>query len=213
MYKYYVFISYKRKGDSETWMNDIFYPIVTNFFIDRLGLNIAFKDSEEQAENYGTGVDNFLENGLVYSRCMIAILNPPYFCRSYWCIREFSTMKFRAEQSKSRLLFPVIFTKDQDVSLLRDSCPSLSLNIENSFMPLLLDEKKFYLTNKAFQDSSDFNLLKQKIRDWLDKSVLPAIVAAPEWQAGWNTEEWLKEPYEDFKKIIDCKPIYRQVTL
>src|SRR5688572_19333921 len=213
MYKYPIFISYKRENDSEEWTNLIFYPIVQKYFIGRFGKNIAFKDKDEQVKNYGNSVEDFLNGGLLYSRCMIAILNPPYLCQSYWCVREFAVMKNRAEKYEKRLLFPVIFTKGQNTSILSEACPQAAAIIENKYMALYLEEDKFYYTNKAFQDSENYNLLTQKIRNWLDGSVVPALASVPEWQADWQSEEWLNNPYNIFQQTIDCKPLYKQATL
>jgi hypothetical protein len=216
MYRYAVFISYKRHGDYQKWIDDVFYPIVQNYFIGRYGKSHAFKDTQEQAEHYGESLDNFINSGLVYSKCMVAVLNGPYFCNSFWCPKEFSIMKFRADKLQKPLLLPVIFTKrdsNASVSLLKDACPGLAADIEKCYLPLFLEENKYLYTNNAFINSPDYNELVKEVRKWLDGSVVPAIKNAPAWQEDWNTKDWLEGAYKIFKEKIDCTDINKQSLL
>jgi hypothetical protein len=216
MYKHFVFISYKRDNEYQEWVDTIFYKIVSDFFIAKYNKSLAFKDTEEQSKNYGNSVSNFLQNGLIYSRCMIAVLTPPYFCQSDWCVKEFSLMKERADTCNQTLLFPVIFTNKRDnsvVSIIKESSPNLSNLIENTYMPLLLDEDKFLKTNQAFIDSADYNLLKDKIKEWLRDSIVPALSNPPVWNQQWETEGWLNQCQNNFRNLIDCSDLYRQPVM
>lgn len=213
MYKHAVFISYKWKGEYEEWVNKIFYPIVQEFFLGKFGKNLAFKDTEEQRHHYGDSVIDFLKTGLVHSQCMIAVLNGPYFCSSFWCPKEFSVMlnrnkKYKNDQSKN-LLFPVIFTKAGNNSLL-EICPKLAAFIEESFMPLFLEEEKYLFVNEGFKQSNDYNTLRKMIRIFLTDSVLPAMQKAPGWDEVWSAKEWWDDPYTSFANEIDCIDFYKQ---
>jgi DNA-binding sugar fermentation-stimulating protein len=89
-YRYAVFISYKWNGEYDEWVNKIFYPIVQEYFISKFSRNdLVFKDTMESRKSYGNSVIDFLKEGLVHSKCMIAVLNGPYFCGSIWCPKEF----------------------------------------------------------------------------------------------------------------------------
>lgn len=214
MYKHTVFISYKRQGDNEKWVNEVFYPIITNYFIDEYGKNYAFKDHEQLNDNYGNSLGNFLNSGLTHSKCMIAVLSNPYFCKSEWCAKEFSVMKHRTDYYNQNMLFPVFFTRKNDSEiLLSQACPILTADISVRYTPLLLDEEKYYQTNKAFLEGAYHSELKTKVRNWLRGSVVPAIMNVPTWNNDWNSEDWLERPYENFKNIIDCAPIYKQALL
>lgn len=220
MYKYTVFISYKWNGEYEEWVNKIFYPIVKNYFIDTVGNNDVFKD--EERVKYGEDLFSFLEGGLVHSKCMIAVLNGPYFCKSVWCPKEFSVMLHRHKIHKTgngkSLLFPLIFTKrdrinDRNINSLKNICPNLSQWIEDNFTPLLLEEDKYLRTTNAFRESADYDDLKIRIKNWLNDSIIPSLQTAPTWQEAWDSKLWLEAPYEDFKSSIDCTDFYKQPLL
>jgi hypothetical protein len=217
MYKHAVFISYKWNGEYEDWVNKIFYPIVRDFFYGQFGKNLAFKDTEQQRDHYGESVIDFLKTGLLHSKCMIAVLNGPYFCSSFWCPKEFAVMLHRNKQYKDQhiksLLFPVIFTKasiNGNQNSLKEICPKLASFIEDAFMPLFLEEEKYLFVNESFKQSNDYNVLKTKIRTFLANSVIPALQLAPAWQEIWSNPEWWDEPYNTFSEQIDCIDFYKQ---
>jgi hypothetical protein len=214
-YKYAVFISYKWNGEYDEWVNEIFYPIVQEFFISRFNKDLVFKDTKESRKAYGNSVIDILKEGLIRSMCMVAVLNGPYFCSSAWCPKEFSVMfyrhkKYNNEPPPKRLLFPVIFTNSENKSTLLQVCPGLAAFIENSFMPLFLEEEKYLFTNQSFKQSDGYNALKLKIKEFLNDSVLPAIQIAPAWSNEWGTKEWFDDPVNDFSSKIDCIEFFKQ---
>ncbi len=215
-YKYAVFISYKWNGEYDEWVNEIFYPIVQEFFISRFNRNdLVFKDTKELRKSYGNSVIDFLKEGLIRSKCMLAVLNGPYFCNSAWCPKEFSVMfhrnkKYSNEPPPKRLLFPVIFTNNENKSTLFQVCPGLAEFIESSFMPLFLEEEKYLFTNQSFKQSKEYNDLKLRIKGFLNDSVLPAMRIAPVWSNEWGTKEWFDDPVNDFTPNIDCNDFFKQ---
>jgi hypothetical protein len=215
-YKYAVFISYKWNGEYDEWVNEIFYPIVQDFFVSRFNRkDIVFKDTMESRKHYGNSVIDFLKEGLVHSKCMLAVLNGPYFCNSLWCPKEFSVMlnrhkRYNEPPPPKRLLFPIIFTTVDNENSLMKICPGLTTFIESNFMPLFLEEEKYLFTNNAFRQSSDYNTLKIKIKTFLSSSVVPALMSAPPFNTEWGTREWWDDPIDTFRPQIDCNDFFTQ---
>jgi hypothetical protein len=215
-YKYALFISYKWNGEYDEWVNEIFYPIVQEFFISKFSRSdLVFKDTKESRKAYGNSVIDFLKEGLIHSKCMVAVLNGPYFCNSIWCPKEFSVMLHRNKEYNNasppkRLLFPVIFTNGQKENTLAQVCPGLSTFIENSFMPLFLEEEKYLFTNQSFKQSGEYNALKIKIKEFLNDSIIPAMRNAPGWDNVWGTKEWFDDPVNELTPKIDCNDFFKQ---
>jgi hypothetical protein len=131
----------------------------------------------------------------------------------YLVSQRISVMLHRNQQyyeEKRRLLFPVIFTKGANVNSLKEVCPGLANFIESSFMPLFLSEEKYLYVNQAFKESVEYNTLKATIREFLDYSVVPAIMKAPPWENKWGTKEWWDDPGISFNPKIDCLDFFRQ---
>lgn len=102
-YKYDVFLSYSRSGQWETFVDDVFEPMLSHWLGEELGRTpVVFKDRE--ALSIGQNWHEMLEHALQASRVMVALWSRQYFS-SDWCRRELSFMLARAKEFKIRGVF------------------------------------------------------------------------------------------------------------
>jgi hypothetical protein len=207
-YKYEIFISYKWGGPYKEWVDKIFYPIL----FDLMDLELPtqpniFKDTENIVS--GAQLDTSIRTALAHSKCMVSIVSLPYFTKSVWCPTEFSAMLYREKTTMARtngnqvgFIFPIIFVDPQQPQLEKKNAlyeyPTLRDLIFN-ITPLELDIK-FMQTNTAFLDGKEYGELKLILHRWFVKSLKPAIKRSePTWQNEWASDEFLVQPYENFK--------------
>ncbi|NTS41912.1 toll/interleukin-1 receptor domain-containing protein [Flavisolibacter sp. BT320] len=217
-YKYDVFISYKWSGEYKEWVDKVFYPLILKYFISEYNENPTFKDIIDIP--HGATADQVLKDAVTSSKCMIAVLSAPYFCKSIWCPTEFSAILHRQKQvlnpsdSFKGLLFPVIFTifdqkTNKYVSSLTNKCPRVAALVEN-LTPLRLEEDKYFHLHNSFIDSEAYGQLRMKVRRWLEESVIPSIQEAPKWQPEWRNPAWWDDPYNQFLQTIDCRQLKKE---
>jgi len=102
-YKYDVFLSYSRSGHWETFVDDVFEPILVHWLGEELGRTpLIFKDRSDLF--IGQNWPEMLEQALKRSRTMIALWSRQYFS-SEWCCRELSFMLSRADEFRHRQVF------------------------------------------------------------------------------------------------------------
>jgi TIR domain len=102
-YRYDVFLSYSRSGQWETFVDEVFEPILVHWLGEELGRTPAiFKD--RAALSIGQNWLEALELALRSSRVMITLWSRQYFS-SEWCRRELSFMLARANEFKIRGAF------------------------------------------------------------------------------------------------------------
>lgn len=222
MYKYGIFISYKHDNNYGQWVEKVFLPIVLDHIISEWGqegVGITFFDKKNLKE--GNIVPDSLRLALAHSRVMIAVLSGPYFCDSHYCPFEFSAiynrqtkLNFSLSNEGKGLLFPIVFTKpdsesNKEKTNLVDKCPKIHNMVEN-LVPLKLDAKSYLNTSEGFKQTSAYDELKWKIKNWVDDSIIPSLLVAPSWQEQWLSEEWFEQPFTNFKGICsqDCKKLF-----
>jgi len=102
-YRYDVFLSYSRSGQWETFVDEVFEPILVHWLGEELGRTpIIFKD--RAALSIGQNWQELLEVALRASRVMITLWSRQYFS-SEWCRRELGFMLARANEFKIRGAF------------------------------------------------------------------------------------------------------------
>jgi len=95
-YLYDVFISYKRGGTKDVWLDKIFMPLFEEYLGDLFPNPKIFLDKTGLIQ--GADWSDAIVNALAHSKCLVAIISPSYFMNSEWCIKEFITIKFRQQK-------------------------------------------------------------------------------------------------------------------
>lgn len=102
-YRYDVFLSYSRSGQWETFVDEVFEPILNHWLGEELGRTpTVFKDRAELS--IGQNWRDTLEGALRASRVMVTLWSRQYFS-SEWCRRELCFMLARAEEFRRRAAF------------------------------------------------------------------------------------------------------------
>jgi hypothetical protein len=110
-YRYDAFLSYSRSGHWETFVDEVFEPILTHWLGEELGRRPAiFRD--RTTLSIGQNWPAMLEDALRRSRVLITLWSRQYFS-SQWCRRELSFMLARAEEFRrhgvfDRIILPTI---------------------------------------------------------------------------------------------------------
>ncbi len=89
MYQFDVFISYRRTSSARDWLLEYFYPKLLGYLRESLPHEPAIFLDQASIEP-GAIWRSRIETGLRTSKCMVAILNAPYFT-SEFCQAEWST--------------------------------------------------------------------------------------------------------------------------
>jgi TIR domain len=190
-YLYDVFISYKRGGTKDVWLEKNFKPLFEEYLSD-----ILLKKPEIFIDRTGLTQGADWSDGIIYalahSKCLVAIVSPSYFMNSEWCIKEFLTIKFR--QQKLNLQAGTIPPSLMWLIAIQDfeNVPPIIHTIQ------LANYVKYNLIGDAFFRSDAFLDFQTDLRKDV-KTVSNIIKNAPNWQEEWNTEQWKIE----IKKIIE----------
>jgi hypothetical protein len=126
-YLYDIFVSYEKDWLMNNWLKDSFLPFLQTWvrmtvpeacgrpalpiFFDRSQVEIDFPtDLKLQLAGIDPGADwnESLQKALQHSRCLVAVLNPPYFF-SPWCTLEWQSFRKRAERSGKTVIIPVVY--------------------------------------------------------------------------------------------------------
>jgi len=185
-YKYDVFISYKRGGTKERWVNENFLPLFKEYLGDSFaaaGLDDPkiFLDTSELVE--GEDFRNALITNVAQSKCMVAIISPPYLVRSQWCMYEFLSMRYREEvlqlgpnKVPKSLIWPVLLQE-------MDAYPPIINTIQ------LANYTKYNVIGEGFLNSEDYVSFQRDLRKDV-KTVTGIVKNIPEWKSEWDTTEW-----------------------
>lgn len=180
-YLYDVFISYKRGPVNEQWLTQIFLP----YFKDYLDNALPFQPQifvDQTGLTPGVDFDNELFKNLIYSKCLVCILSPPYFRRSEWCIKEFLTMKYRQELLQldahtvpQTLIWPILY---------REISPMPELIKKMTY----LDYSEFNVVGEAFFKTQKFLDFQEKLQNNIN-TIADIILHVPPLDASLETPE------------------------
>jgi len=189
-YEYEVFISYKRGGFKDLWMDTIFKP----YFVETLGNYIANPRVFIDKTGLINGEDwsDKIIYALAHSKCLVAIISPAYFRNSEWCIKEFLTIKYRQQRLNLRagstppsLMWLIAIQEFENV-------PPILHTIEYA------NYAKYNLVGDAFFKRDEFIDFQKDLQKDV-RTVANIIRYAPAWQEEWDTQAWKDE----IKKVID----------
>ncbi|RFM31643.1 toll/interleukin-1 receptor domain-containing protein [Chitinophaga silvisoli] len=187
-YKYDVFISYKRGGTKERWVNENFLPLFKEYLGDSFaeaGLDDPriFQDTSELVD--GEDFTEALVSNVAQSKCMVAIISPPYLVRSKWCMYEFMSMRYREEALELELgpnrvprslIWPILLQE-------MDPYPPIIRSIQ------LANYTKYNVIGAGFLNSEDYVSFQRELRKDV-KTVTNIVKNIPAWKREWDTSEW-----------------------
>lgn len=197
MYKYDVFISYKRGGLREEWMKELFMPWFTEL-LDEAFANHGLEHPEIFFDqNNIAGGSNWqvtLRDAIAKSKFMVSICTPSYFARSEWCLREFVAMYYRTKSlgflsaaNQEGLVYPLMKQKIENL-------PPFAQVIQ------FLDYSKFNQNGPAFKLTKEYLEFQEKVRADTNEIAKFIKTKTPPWRAEFESAEWLEQPVA---KILD----------
>ncbi len=106
-YQYDLFISYTwRVARAQSWVRDVLSPLLIEFFQLEAGRDKSRVFLDDRVVRPGMQVDQTVQDALLASRVLLAVLSPQYF-ESGWCLTEFHTMLNRQQQTNQRIVYPL----------------------------------------------------------------------------------------------------------
>jgi len=111
LYRYEVFLSYRRGYINSRWLNEHFIPLFQDGLkeeiadrCDRKPDGLFHDESEIRA---GMSIPARVQEGLKTARSLVALVSPTYF-QSDWCRVEWESFKQRSERERRDLIVPAI---------------------------------------------------------------------------------------------------------
>lgn len=181
-YQYDVFISYRSK--SRDWLRKVFLPTFRHFLEEEVGKNVSIFVDWHEIQT-GNAWEERLKNGLLYSKCLISLLQSTYF-ESDWCKKEFAVFEHRSRQNgmlsrvqPGSLVIPVVLHRGRDFPSVVDSLQ-------------VRDYQRFYYPNmKGFKKHKEFKELEAEVKT-LAREVAQTIQNPLQWQSDWQQDDWLE---------------------
>jgi hypothetical protein len=175
MYKYHVFLSYRRHKEWPQWVENIFLPIFEHWLGEELGKDVQiFRDVQIET---GMPWPERLGEALASSRVLVPLLSRQYF-NSHWCQTEFALMKAREakfnlgeDECANGLIIPAIIHDGDDF-------PDEVKRIQSA---KLQDFTNIRMAKHSLTEEK----LSEKIRSWVP-DVVKAIQCAPPYNPTWQ---------------------------
>jgi hypothetical protein len=190
-YLYDVFISYKRGGTRDVWLEKHFRPLFEEYLADHL-LSKPKIFVDKTGLTQGADWSDEIIHALAHSKSLVAIISPSYFMNSEWCIKEFLTIKLRQQKLNLRvgtvppsLMWLVAIQEFENI-------PPIIHTIQYA------DYSKYNVIGDAFFRAEEYLTFQRDLRKDV-KTVCNIVKNAPPWQNEWDTETWQSE----IKSIIE----------
>lgn len=174
-----VFIRYKQDKDWNDWMEQLFFASL-NHSLRRVMSNHRLPRICFDRTNFlvGEPLTETVRINVIKSRVLVCLWTPEYF-ESEWCRKELTIMlQRRSIHDNRRLILPVGIRDGQRFPDLIHQLNLLKLEaIQNQRLanPML---------NKRTQQAYDLSVI---IDEWVETSVYPAILSAPDYDPSWET--------------------------
>lgn len=176
-YKYDIFISYRRLGDTRNWIETYFVPLLINHLSQELGRNPEiFVDSQIEV---GDSWPNILGEAIASSKVIIPLWTKKYL-ESLWCSCEIGHMLerekkfgYRSSINPTGLIFTTVINDGE------------TMPVQISTIQKIEMQEFFKLTlNKDGQKHSEF---EDKVKLLVEK-IAKSIDCVPAWQEDWKIE-------------------------
>jgi hypothetical protein len=108
-YEFDIFLSYRHRPPVIDWLQRYFYPMLAMWLPDAMDRDP--KIFVDWGIEVGSTWPDALREGLLRSRCLLAIWTPQYF-RSPWCLAEWQSFRAREELLATRssgLIYPIVY--------------------------------------------------------------------------------------------------------
>ncbi len=174
-YQYDIFISYRRLGDTRSWIENYLVPLIENHLSQELGRKpIIFIDSQIET---GDSWPLTLGNALSASRIIIPLWTRKYL-ESLWCSCEIGHMLerekklgYRTNTKPNGLIFPTVINDGE------------TMPVQISTIQKIEMQEYFKLTlNKDGQKHTEF---EDKVKQLVAKIAI-ALDDVPIWQQDWQ---------------------------
>lgn len=181
MYKYDIFLSYRRKGPVLDWVDNHFLQLLKDWLNEADGFERdpeIFVDREEI--NPGMRWPAKLEDALKHSKILVCVWSPSYF-RSPWCLAEWKSMQSREKllglgtpANPEGLVYPVKFNDGE-------SFPQDAKQVQ------FRDLSRWNNSVKSFRDTPAYVGFEDEIKSIADQ--LSAMISkAPDWRPDFPVE-------------------------
>ena len=171
-----VFISYRRRGDVEQWVQLHFMPRLRQALYNRLAHEPQLWIDVQQEE--GTNWPDNIKDALRNSKLLMAVWSPDYF-RSKWCMAEWQSMVARqavvaanGEPMPPSLVYPVKYSDGEN------------FHPDAKVIQCRADLSRLNYPYETFRDSPrymDFHDLVEQIADDLARW----LGTVPPWREDW----------------------------
>jgi hypothetical protein len=173
-YQYDLFLSFRHKPPVIDWLRRHFFPKLEQWLPNAMSRDPAiFVDWNIET---GAAWPLVLKEGLLRSRCMLAVWTPEYF-RSSWCLAEWQSFRAREQRlglTTKGLIYPVVYFDGEHFP---DEAKATQMK---DLRTLNHPDSSFAKTRKYVQ----FDAMVQEICGELAMN----IATAPPWQAEWPIE-------------------------
>jgi hypothetical protein len=182
MYRYDVFVSYKREDSNKRlvtpWLREVLDRIKYWLRQEMGGKKVYFFFDEESIE-VGDNWPEMIRDALLSAKCLLPVWSPEYF-QSTWCVSEWKSFLTReklissTKQKSCQLIVPIKF---HDGSWF----PAEAQRVQQ------LDLSPYTATTQAFWASQRADELDQRIKRFAP-NLARVVSDAPPYEAGWPIE-------------------------
>lgn len=173
-YTYDVFLSYSRRNPVLPWVRDYFKPLLEEWLPQSMPSQPEIFRDEESIET-GESWPYKLQQGLLKSKIVVAVLSPSYF-RSPWCMAEWASIRqreiglgLRTPAVPGGLLYPVCFHDGEHFS--QDA-----RDIQHK------DLRKWNRASPAFPQTADYHDFIGEMQI-IALEIAALIASAPAWRS------------------------------
>lgn len=206
-YRHDIFVSYKWGGDLKEWVDSVFIPILRNVLIE---IKAEYRDTDifhdVRSTLSGATIPAVLRDGVAFSKCMVCVINRPYFTNSKWCPEELSAMLRREEETLVRqqpghvgLIFPVLFVDETEVALAARNAVYQhqgAAKLLSDILPLMLDEERFFCIAAGFKGTSGYDALRLIIKRWVRRGIEAQLNEPPVWREEWRGIDYFESRFQ-----------------
>ena len=180
-YDYDVFISYRRRGNIPTWVENVLKPELANQLDTLLDNQVRIAVDVDILE---TGADwpNELSDAHLKSKIFLVVLSANYF-RSGWCASEWKNALARESTTEQSLVYPIRYNDLHD-----DTLDKLPESLRDEIKRKLRDDFGQYTTLVNPQSDTNRALeFRDKVLQLCENVLTPAIENSPAFDNSWPT--------------------------
>ena len=171
MYRYEVFVSYRRGTVHSQWLIEHFLPLFKDLLreevADRCGRDTSDLFHDENDILPGMSIPAKVANGLKTARCLLALVSPRYFL-SHYCLVEWESFKLRGQSESRDLLVPAVLN------------PGLTVQAKVGDT-MWADLSDYLIVGEGFKKSERYVQFQDEVKK-LARRVADISANAPDWK-------------------------------